>query len=81
MKSHSLAAFASFNNSKKCLVPGKNAYLVNLVPEKVNIVLASKIIWQQWKHGIQNTKEVQQITNFVINLVVISCKLITVVKL
>ena len=33
---------------KKCLVPGKNAYLVNLVPGKMNLVLASKIIWQQW---------------------------------
>ena len=47
MKSFFLAAFATLNNSKKCLVPGKNAYLVNLVPEKVNLVLASKIIWQQ----------------------------------
>ena len=47
MKSHFLAAFTTFKNSKKCLVPGKNAYLVNLVPEKVNLVLASKIIWQQ----------------------------------
>ena len=47
MKSHILAAFTTFKNSKKCLVPGKNAYLVNLVPEKVNLVLASKIIWQQ----------------------------------
>ena len=48
MKSHFLAAFTMLKNSKKCLVPGKNAYLVNLVPEKVNLVLASKIIWQQW---------------------------------
>ena len=48
MKSHILAAFTTFKNSKKCLVPGKNAYLVNLVPEKVNLVLALKIIWQQW---------------------------------
>ena len=47
MKSHFLAAFTTFKNWKKCLVPGKNAYLVNLVPEKVNLVLASKIIWQQ----------------------------------
>ena len=42
---------------------------VNLSPANTNIGLA------------QNTKEVQQLTNFVIYLVVISCKLITVVKL
>ena len=48
MKSHFLAAFTMLKNSKKCLVPGKNAYLVNLVPRKVNLILASKIIWQQW---------------------------------
>ena len=49
MKSHFLAAFTTIKNSKKkSIVPGKNAYLVNLVPEKVNPVLASKIIWQQW---------------------------------
>ena len=47
MKSHFLAAFTSNKKKKKCLVPGKNAYFVNLVPEKVNLVLASKIIWQQ----------------------------------
>ena len=34
MESHFSTAFATFKNSKKCLVPGKNAYLVNLVPEK-----------------------------------------------
>ena len=50
MKSHFLAAFTMLKNSKKCLVPGKNPYLVNLVPEKVNLVLASKLIWQQWKN-------------------------------
>ena len=46
MKSHFLAAFATSKRSKKCF-PGKNAYLANLVPEKGNLVLASKIIWQQ----------------------------------
>ena len=52
MKSHFLATFKTNKNSKKCLVPGKNAYLVNLVPEKVNLVLASKIIWQQCRKQI-----------------------------
>ena len=62
MKSHFLAAFTTFKNSKKCLVPGKNAYLVNLVPEKVNLVLASKIIWQQWSVSkFQTLKKISEI--------------------
>ena len=45
MKSYFLAAFATFKSSKNCLVPSKNAYLVNLVPEKVNLVLPSHVIF------------------------------------
>ena len=45
--STSLERTGSWLPFQKCLVLGKNVYLVNLVPKKVNLVLASKIIWQQ----------------------------------